>query len=264
MGRARSWLALLAACLGAAGCAATPETDVPLKPAAVTTGEEEPQRARARIHTELAAGYFELGSLGVALEEVKEALRADSGYGPAYNVAGLVYGALKQDRMAEENFQRALRINPLDSDAHNNYGSFLCERGRSDEGIAHFLEAVRNPLYRTPERSYVNAGVCARRRGDFTRAEDYFRQALRLRPSQPQALYQMADLAYARGRYGEAKEYLAQVSRLVPASPEVLFLGLRIARRLEERDAEASYAMQLRRDFPNSREARALEKGEIE
>ena len=46
---------------------------------------------RARVHTELAAGYFELGNMAVALEEVKEALRADANYGPAYNVAGLIY-----------------------------------------------------------------------------------------------------------------------------------------------------------------------------
>ena len=66
-------------------------------------------RVRARVHTELAASYFELGNIPVALEEAKEALRADANYGPAHNVMGLVYAQLKEDRLAEESFRRASR-----------------------------------------------------------------------------------------------------------------------------------------------------------
>jgi type IV pilus assembly protein PilF len=39
---------------------------------------------------------------------------------------------------------------------------------------------------------------------------------------------------------------------------EALWLALRIERALGDKDAEASYGMQLRRNFPNSREAQAL------
>ncbi|HXF66860.1 MAG TPA: type IV pilus biogenesis/stability protein PilW [Burkholderiales bacterium] len=258
-------LAGLAAALAAlAGCAAVPDAGPALKPAVQTTGEESNERLRARIHTELAAGYFELGNLGVALEEVNEALRADANYGPAYNVAGLVYAQLREDRLAEESFQRALRINPLDHDANNNYGSYLCQRKREEEAIKYFLAAVRNPLYKTPERSYVNAGMCARRLGDLPRALEFFALALKVRPDQPQALYHMADLAYARGDYGEAKSYLDRLVRAGPETAEALWLGVRIERRLGDRDTEASYAQRLRRNFPGSREAQALNAGRIE
>lgn len=264
MNRRPLWLALAVACVAAAGCATQPTAETTLKPATTTTGDEAAERTRARIHTELAGGYYELGNMGVALEEVKEALRSDANYGPAYSVAALIYAALREDRLAEEYFQRALRINSLDSDANNNYGSFLCQRKREEEGIRHFLEAVRNPLYQNPERSYVNAGVCARRRGDLATAEGYFQQALRLRPNQPQALYQMADLAYARGAYDNAREHLNRLAQVASAGPEVLWLGVRISRRLDDRNSEASYALQLRRNFPDSKEARALTTGQIE
>lgn len=247
-----------------AGCAAVPDAGPALNPAVQTTGEESKERLRARIHTELAAGYFELGNLGVALEEVKEALRADANYGPAYNVAGLVYAQLREDRLAEENFQRALRINPHDHDANHNYGSYLCQRKREEEAIKHFLAAVRNPLYKTPERSYVNAGICARRVGDLSRAQEFFALALKVRPDLPQALFQMAELAYGRGDYGEAKTYLDRLVRVGPETAEVLWLGLRIERRLGDRDTEASYALRLRRNFPGSREAQALNAGRFE
>ena len=109
--------------------------------------------------------------MAVALDEVKEALSADPEYGPAYNVAGLIYAELKEDQLANENFQRALRIDPTESDSNNNYGRFLCYRMREAEAVQYFLAALRNPLYQTPDRSYVNAGLCTLRQGDVAGAE---------------------------------------------------------------------------------------------
>jgi len=255
---------MVLAWVAAAGCATQQTAESMLKPTATTIGEESLESMRARIHTELAAGYFDLGNISVALEEVREALRSDPNYGPAHNVAGLVYGVLKEDRLAEESFQRALRINPVDHDANHNYGQFLCQRKREDEGIRYFLAAVRNPLYQAPDRSYVNAGVCARRGGDLAGAEGYFQLALKTRPNQPQALYQMADLSYARGSYDDAKAYLNRLTRVAQPTAEVLWLGVRVERRLGDRNTEESYALQLRRNFPNSREARALFSGQQE
>ena len=255
-----------AACLVLAACVTEPSGDPNLKPAIATTGDETHARMRARIHTELAANYFGIGNVAVALEEVQEALKADRNYGPAHNVAGLVYAQLKEDRRAEESFQRALAINPNDSDARHNYGEFLCQRKQEREAIRQFMLAVRNPLYPTPERSYVNAGVCARRVGDTAGATEFFQLALKVRPSQPQALYQMADLSYTGGDYGAAKGYLGRLAQAAPlnVNAETLWLGVRVERRLGDRISEASYAQQLRQRFPDSREARALLAGQYE
>jgi type IV pilus assembly protein PilF len=254
------------------GCASVATAVVSSTIASATSSEstappppqEQSARTRARAHTELAGGYYELGNMAVALEEVKEALRADSEYGPAYNVAGLIYAELREDQLAQENFQRALRIDALDSDANNNYGRFLCDRKREAEAIKYFLAALKNPLYANPDRSYVNAGLCTRRQGDVAGAEGYFLQALKVHPMQPQALYQLADIAYARGEFSRAKDYLMVLEKVASAGPEVLWLWLRVERKLGDRDAEASYAAQLRRSFPNSKEASALLAGRYE
>lgn len=256
-------LMVLLAALAIAGCASQFATSE-FKPEMSTTDAESDRQIRARIHTELASGYYELGNIGVALEEINIALRADPNYGPAHNVAALVYIQLKDERLAQQSFERALSINPLDSDANNNYGLFLCERKREEEAIKYFLAALRNPLYQNRERSYVNAGVCSRRRGDLPGAESYFQSALKLRPNQPQALYQMADIAYQRGNFTEAKIHLSRFTQVATANSEVLWLGVRVAKRMGDRDSEASYALQLRKNFPNSNEARALEAGRYE
>ncbi len=246
------------------GCATQPAAEKELKPATPTTGEESVARNRARIHTELAASYYQLGNLGVALEEVRTATKIDPGYGPAYNVGGLVYARLKQDAQAEASFQRALSINASDSAANNNYGRFLCDRKREREGIRHFLAAIQNPLYRTPDRAYVNAGICARRMGDATAAEEYFRDALRLRPGQPQALYNLSEMAYERGDLESARSEMNQLMRAVEPNAPALWLAIRIERKLGDAAAAASYAQRLRKNFPDSRESRALSAGQFE
>jgi type IV pilus assembly protein PilF len=240
------------------GCATGGSDPAGYTPRAVDTEAQ----ARARIHAELAAGYLELGSLGVALQEANEALKADPNFVAAHNVLGLVYMELRDDRAAEASFQRALRISALDSDTNNNYGWFLCQRKREKESVKFFLDALRNPLYQSPEKSWVNAGICSRQAGDLVNAEEYFQRALKLRPAQPQALQNLADMAYRRGVFAEAKSYLSRMQReAVTPSAEYLWLALRVERRLGDKGAETSLAFQLQKNFPDSREARALAAG---
>jgi type IV pilus assembly protein PilF len=245
-----------------AGCAGTGHEPADYAPR--SSGSDTDAQTRARLHTELAAGYYELGNYGVSLQEAAEALKSEPNHAPAFNVLGLVYMELRDDRAAEASFQRALRVSPLDSDSNNNYGWFLCQRKREQESLKYFLAALRNPLYTTPEKSWVNAGVCARQTGDLTAAEDYFQKALKVRPTQPQALFQLADMAYRRKNYPEAKVYLARLQRDATLTAEMLWLALRVERGLGDRNAEASLGFQLRKNFPDSREARALIAGQYE
>jgi len=241
-----------------AGCAQQ-QVAPSLTPPLAGTQEQADARTRAEIHTQLGSAYFELRNFAVALEELNEALRADANHSPAYNMLGLVYMELREDSLAEQHFERALRINGLDSDAHNNYGWFLCQRKRYDEGLKHFMAALKNPLYQTPDKSFVNAGVCSRDRGDDAAAEQYFQRALQMQPQQPQALYQLADLAFKRGSFAECRAFLVRLSKSgVTFNAEALWLALRVERRLGDSAAEASYGVQLRRNYPNSRETQAL------
>lgn len=257
-------VAALLAALSVTGCATSPESNAGIEPTSDTTGNESDARNRARIHTELAAGYFGLGNLGVALEEVRIAQQSDPGYAPAYNVAGLVYASLKDNRRAEENFNRALQLSPADPDANNNFGMYLCQNKREEEGIKYLLTAVQNPLYQNPERSLVNAGICARRRGDNAAAQEFFQRAITVRPDQPQALYQLAELAFNSNNFAAAQGYLRRYAQSATANAEVLWLAVRVERKLGNSLGEASYAQQLRKNFPESKEAAALQAGRFE
>jgi len=249
---------LLLACLAA--CATQPKPPTSLNPPEPAAKPASPQE-RARIHTELAALYYSRGNYGVALQESMVAIEADSKYGPAYNVLGLVQMELKEDAAAEQSFRQALAINPNDSEANNNYGWFLCNRGRESESIGYFLAAVKNPLYQTPELAFTNAGVCSSKLGNDKDAEAFLLKALQLQPGQPRALQALADINYRRGDYAGTKQLVSRFLEVAQPTPEVLWLGVLSARRLGDRNAEASYGSQLRRRFPDSKEALALKSG---
>lgn len=250
---------VLALGIVAAGCANQQQLAPSLTTETLPNKQQADARARAELHTQLGAGYYELRNFRVALEELQEALRTDPGYGPAHNTLALVYMELREDALAQQSFERALQINPLDSDANNNYGWFLCQRKRYDEATKYYLAALKDPLYPTPEKAYVNLGLCARERGDISGALQYFERARAMQPANPAALYHLSDLAFRRGQAKEARDLLVDLAKTGSTfNAEALWLALRIERALGNRDAEASYGMQLRRNYPNSREAQAL------
>ncbi len=220
--------------------------------------------SRARIHTELGMAYYGNNQISVALEEFKEAVAAEPNYAPAHNQLGLVYMALNEDKLARQSFERALKIDPADSSANNNYGMFLCQRKRDQEAFKYFMTALKNPLYSTPENAYTNAGICAWLQGDDVRAEDWLRKALALQPSQPQALYYLAEVSFKRGELKVARSLLTRHLRLGQPSADALWLGARIESRLGDSTALASYGTQLKNRYPNAAQTRAFDEGKFQ
>lgn len=221
-------------------------------------------RSRAKIHTELGSLYYQDGNMPVAMEELTIAIYIDPTYAPAYGMRALVHHYLKEPQYAEDNFREALRYAPDDPEVANNYGWFLCQIGKQKEAMPHFDRALRNRLYQTPDRAYLNAGQCALTMGDLVLAEEYLQKAYRASNGSPIAALRMTDLYYRTGRYDQARKELTELIRKVEPNAEALWLAVRIERKLGEREAETRYATQLRRKFPSSKEFQELLKGNYE
>ena len=221
---------------------------------------------RARVHTELGAAYYESGAMAVALEHLRVAISADSKYFQAYSIRGLVHTALKEYAKAESDFRQALSLSPNDPEVNNNYGWYLCETGKERQSIAYFLNALKSPLYETPERAYNNAGTCALKAGDFEGAQSYLLKALQLsRDGGMSPRFQLARLFYQRNVLDESRVYLNDVLKAQdPPTPDTLWLGIRLERKLGNQAAEGNYASQLRSRYPTSSEYQEFLKGNFE
>lgn len=255
----RKWTGMLAAVL-LAGCVAQPMEGGGV----ANTQVDSESRQRARAFTDLADAYYARAQYKVALDELRKAITVDSRYGPAYNIYGLIYMELAEDRLADENFRRAIELDRSDSVARNNYGWFLCTRGRYDEGLEQFSAALRNPLYTQPELAMANAGLCAERKGDLALAEANLLKSFKLQPDNPNTVIKLAGLHFRQGRLMEAQRLLGRHAELAPPTAESLWLGVRLERKLGDRAQEAAYGLQLRKRFPDSNEARLLLSGQYE
>jgi len=254
-------LGLLTACAGAGTGSSAGSGSAELKTASDQTAFEK----RANIRLQLAVGYYQQGKYDIALDEIKQAIAADPSYADAYGMRALIYTAMGQVQLADDNYRHALRLAPNNPDLANNYGSFLCQTAnRPAQAMPQFEAALKNPSYQTPVSALVNAGVCSLKTNKIDAAERYLLDALRYNPELPAVSSGLARVYFERRDYTRAGFFinrLTEVSKLDNLSADALWLALRVQRKLGERSMEASLVAQLRRRFPGSPEYLAYERG---
>ncbi|MGJ7613627.1 MULTISPECIES: type IV pilus biogenesis/stability protein PilW [unclassified Variovorax] len=229
----------------------------------VTESDESSRQRRARLRMELASGYFEHGQTTVALDEIKQALVADPNNADAYNLRGLVYMRLDDAGMAEDSFRRAIAISPRDANARHNYGWLLCQQNRYGDAAAQFNEALAVPSYPDRAKTLMTQGVCELKAGQRVQAERSLMQAYEIDAGNPVVGFNLASVLAQREEWSRAQFYIRRVNNSASASAETLALGINIERKLNNREAAAQLGGQLQRRFPQSREAIAYERGNL-
>jgi len=211
-----------------------------------------------KIHLELGIAYLRESNYTEAMNSLIKA----EGYTPdnprIYSALALLFDRLGEFDKAESNYQKAISLDESNSLIRNNYGAFLCARGRYKDAYVQYQAALDNPLYRTPEYAHTNAGLCALRSKDFKKAEAEFRAALQKNPQFSIALFHMAKLSFEKGRILQTRAYLQRFSEVSQQGPESLWLSIRVEKELGDLNAVASQSLLLRAKFPDSDETRQL------
>lgn len=226
-----------------------------------TDSDEPGSRKRAKIRLELAAGYFEKGQTTIALDEVKQSISADPTLLEAYNLRGLIYTRLNDVPLAEESFRRALSMNPNASAIQHNYAWLLCHHSRMPEAMQLFGRALANPAYGDRAKTLMAQGLCQLESGQKGEAEASLLRAYELDAGNPVTGYNLALLLFQRGEFVRSQFYVRRINNSEMANAETLWLGIRVERRVENRDAMMQLAAQLKKRFPQSREFSAFERG---
>lgn len=212
----------------------------------------------AIANVNLGVEYMRQGNYERALERLNYTKQVKPEYAPTYNVLGLLHQRLDDVIQAEINFRKSIQLDNGNPDFLNNYGQFLCKQDRDIEAIEYFLEAARDPFYEAPEIPFSNAGTCAYKHSHIDKAVGYFEKALSLNPNIPTTLIQMSEICYDKGDHLAAHEYLDRYVDLSRHTAKSLWLGIRIERQLGNKDAVSSYALLLRNNFSEEKEAELL------
>ncbi|MCP1727329.1 type IV pilus assembly protein PilF [Natronospira proteinivora] len=241
----RNWAILVFLLLFLTACTGTPERD---------TEREE----AASSHLQLGVHYMRQGNLSAAKDNLEKSLEFDDRNAMAHSTIALLYEQINESRLAQRHYRRALRLDGDNPSVSNNYGTFLCRQGEYREAEEQLVQAAQNRLYQTPEVAWANAGSCVRRIPDYEAAEEYFRNALRLRSDYQEALRQMASMQYEREEFLSARAFFQRLADQGELEASALLLGVRIEEALDDREQAERYANRLKSKYPDSDEKHRL------
>lgn len=212
----------------------------------------------ADANMKLGVAYMQQGNLALAKEKLERAEKQDPRNAELQTSLAYLYERVNMPEKADVHYQNALRLEPNNSQTSNNYAVYLCNHDKVDQALKRFEVAARDPLYSTPWAAWANAGVCLRSAKRGLEANKYLEQAIAVRPNYGQAVMELGDLQLEQGHPDLAENTVARFMSMGLATPEVLLIGLRAAIARGDASATDNYARRLRRDFPNSVQARSL------
>jgi type IV pilus assembly protein PilF len=236
--RRLDWLVAVAILL-LAGCAT-----------AEAAGKGRALSATGRTNLVLAQSYLERNQPDKAAEWAALALKSDPGAAEVHVVLALIQASSGNHKKAEREFNRALRIAPDDGAVLNAHASWLCDRGQMAEADEAFSRALLDGNYRSPIQALANAGMCARKAGQWSKAEAYLRRALTIAPQNGPLLLLLADTELRLGKILEAQAFVQRRDSL-GSDAATLELAARIEDAAKNRHAAARYRQRLRDEFPD-------------
>lgn len=221
---------------------------------------QHPNKTRdaAAYNVQLGIAYLHQGDVALAKDKLDRALAEAPGSADVHSARAMLFDRMHDPEKADAEFRTSLRLAPHDPQVVNNYAVYLCQNGRTEEGVRRFEEAAHNALYRTPEAAYTNAGVCLRaaKRDEEARAD--FGRALQIRPNFAEAVYQLTELQFQHGELAPARAGIDAFIGSYEATADLLLLGVRVARAQGDKIGAQHYARRLQMDFPGTDQARAL------
>jgi type IV pilus assembly protein PilF len=214
----------------------------------------------SEIYTRKGIRYLENGAFDIALRDLKHAVQLDPRNSEAHGALAVLYERLGETGKAEAHYREALSIDPGNYSAHNNFGRFLCDHGRAEEAMAQFRAVIEEPMYAQPWLPLTNAGRCLQRMGRSSAAEEYLRKALDRYPEYPPALLEMARVSLGRRQHLSARGFLQRYHAVAAKTADSLWLTAQTELALGNVRAAQEAERQLRREFPDSVEAREAER----
>ncbi|MBW0146012.1 type IV pilus biogenesis/stability protein PilW [Marinobacter arenosus] len=209
-------------------------------------------------YVQLATAYIGQGNLDRARHHLDRALDLDSDSPKAKAAMGLVYNAEGEAELAESSFKEAISSDPGYTRARVYYGAFLYGQGRMEDARNQFRAASRDTEYKDRGSVFFNLGMTQERLDELDNAATSYRRAVELSRGDARSLLALSRVLADQGDFNSAARYYSRLSSMMQRderlrhSPESLLTGIRIARHLDNRNQEASLALQLKNNFPES------------
>jgi len=233
-----------------------------LMSACATTGDDQPQKwdpeRRAQSHVSLGLDYLRRGQYDVAREEFDLAISIDPNSDSGHHGRGLLLAQTGYEEEAKKALAKAVKLNPSNYLAVNDYGIYLCRNGDFKTGIENLSRVEARPDNQVMTNTRLGLGICNQEKGELTLSKQYFRAVLEVLPRLPQALLPMAEISYSEQQYLSARAFIERYIAAGAISEDALVLGANTELQLGDPEKARQYAQELRRVYPTSNQLQAF------
>lgn len=218
-------------------------------------GKVENREQASTLYVNKGVGYMEEGRYEQARADLERALELDSRNSEAHNAMAVLAERLEKPDAARGHYRRAVELDNRNYGALNNYSSFLCRHGETEEAVALLDRVLQSHLYTQPWLALTNKGMCYKSAGKPEEAERSLREALDSQPEFAPALLELARLNFEGKHYLSCRAFLQRYAAASPQTAETLWLAARTEQALGNSAGLRHYQSQLLERFPDSAEA---------
>lgn len=163
----------------------------------------------ASSHLERGIQLAQVGRLEDAIAETEKAVQLDPKLVKAHINLIILYGRIGNLQKAEEHYRAAVDLNPSQfADAYYDYGVALMNAAKFDEAEQNFRKAIEiNPAYAA---AHNDLGYLLERQGKLSEAVIQYKMALEERPDDRQAHFNLGRILVNQQKYQRAIEQFRQ------------------------------------------------------
>ncbi len=206
----------------------------------------------AKLNVELGLNYLKQEQVARAKSKLLRAKTLAPNLPEVHYAYGYFLEYVGEIPAAEKAYQKAVSLNPKGGNEHNNLGAFLCRQHQYRKAEKEFLKAIDDPKYPNTAEALENAGLCVAQVPDSEKAADYFEKALRYDPNRSTALLELAMIRFQEKQYSQANEYHQRFAQIAKPNARFVLLGIELAKKSGDKDKLASYQLLLKKQFPES------------
>ncbi len=221
------------------------------------------QKEAARTRIALGINYLQRGDNAQAKFNLEKAKSLAPELAEVHNAMAYYYQQVAEFEAAENSYKTAIELEPNNADSYNNYGAFLCQRGKYDQAEQLLLQAISRPGYIRAADSYENIALCRLEQKDFIQAKTYLDLSIKHNASRPSALFNLASVNYAMADLPAAQVLLDRMQSASQISPRSVLLGYLIAQEQQDYSRMQTAEQLLLTTYPQSQETLLFSQGKL-
>jgi len=179
-------------------------------------------------HFKLAEIYYEFVWNYEALHELEAVEKIDPNYPGLYSLMGKLHHRMGDTDKALTVLQRAIALQPGDSEAHYYLGTIYQQKNMEDAAIGEYVKATESRSDKEALlRSYLQLGRIYKGKKDDENAKEKLKKALSVDPKFIEAISELKDLykqeaeGYkAKEKYDEAAQKYEEILKIDPDNPD--------------------------------------------